>query len=106
MVTSAGTNPAREIVTARSAAVADPSAVSAKTAASAMKSLRIRCSSCERFLVHTVFPRSNEKHLLIENFYPLLLISLRFAVLVEDPLAGNAVNKMPRVDARHERIAR
>jgi hypothetical protein len=41
MVTSAGTNPVREIVTARSAAVADPSAVSAKTAATAMKSLRI-----------------------------------------------------------------
>jgi hypothetical protein len=32
--------------------VADPSAVSAKTAATAMKSLRISCSSCERSLVH------------------------------------------------------
>src|SRR5512132_1688816 len=79
MVTSAGTNPVREIVTARSAAVADPSAVSAKTAATAMKSLRIMCSSCERSLVHRVMPRSNGKHLLIANSYTLLLISLRFA---------------------------
>jgi hypothetical protein len=40
-VTSAGTNPARVIETALSAAAADPNAVSARTAAAAMKSLRM-----------------------------------------------------------------
>src|SRR4029453_19192717 len=76
MVTAAGTNPVRVIVTARSAAVADPSAVSARTAAAAMKSLRMKVSPVIVLSVHIVVPRSDEKHLLIRKFLHLALVLL------------------------------
>ncbi len=59
-VTSAGTNPVRVIVTVWLAAVADPSAVSARAAATAMKSVRMFLSLLFAFSL-TGCSRSQEK---------------------------------------------